>query len=158
MNVRLAELSDAAVIHQIMMKAYDEYRNQSVSSSALEETVDSILNEMNRGEKSFICKIGNQPVGIIRFKAEDKEMSFHRLSVVPDKQGRGVAKFLLEMLEKYAECEGIHLIKCKVRMNVSRNIKLYQSMGYKIYDKDIVYKPNDKMVHIVLMCKALGKI
>src|SRR5690606_38292998 len=101
-------------------------------SSALEETVQSISTALNEGEQSIIGFIDNVPVAMVRFQIKDEGLYFYRLSVVPERQGQGIAKELLKLLEEYAIQQKLPTIFCKVRMNVPRNIYLYQSLGYKI--------------------------
>ena len=40
-------------------------------------------------------------------------------------------------------------------MNVPRNITLYNSVGYKVYDEEIVHKPNGITIKVVAMKKQL---
>ena len=47
------------------------------------------------------------------------------------------------------------MILCKVRMTVPKNIKLYSSIGYRIYDEEIVHKPNGITIKVVSMEKEL---
>lgn len=43
MEIKFADLSDALVIHDLMTKAFMEYKDAVPPSSALEETVQSVL-------------------------------------------------------------------------------------------------------------------
>ena len=45
-------------------------------------------------------------------------------------------------LDDYAKQNEKHAIQCKVRMTVPKNIKLYRSIGYRIFDEEVVLKPN----------------
>ena len=40
-------------------------------------------------------------------------------------------------------------------MNVPRNSNLYNSVGYKVYDEEIVHKPNGINIKVVSMKKQL---
>ncbi|WP_311315806.1 GNAT family N-acetyltransferase [Caldifermentibacillus hisashii] len=71
-------------------------------------------------------------------------------------QGRGMAKELLRSLERYAVNNGIPTLSCRVRLSVPRNIQLYQSLGYEIYDEEVIHKPNEIQVKVVLMKKILS--
>ena len=54
--IRLANAEDAYLIHQIMVLAFEEYRNMDVPSSALNETVSSIEESLKNGsEKALLC-------------------------------------------------------------------------------------------------------
>lgn len=155
MDIRFANISDAPLIHDLMIRAFSEYKNEIPPSSALEETVHSISTALNEGEQCLIGFIENVPVGMVRFQLKKEGLYFYRLSVVPEKQGNGIAKQLLKTLEEYALKKEIFTLICKVRMNVPRNIQLYKSIGYEIYDEEVVQKPNGINLKVVNMRKQL---
>lgn len=155
MDIRFAEHSDAPIIHDLMIRAFSEYKNEIPPSSALEETVQSISTALNEGEQSIIGFIDNVPVAMVRFQIKDEGLYFYRLSVVPERQGQGIAKELLKLLEEYAIQQKLPTIFCKVRMNVPRNIYLYQSLGYKITGEEVVNRPNNIQFKVVTMKKEL---
>lgn len=156
MDIKFAEESDAPVIHDLMIKAFWEYKDAIPPSSALEETVDSVLMSLKGGEKSLICYLNNEPVGMVRFQFKEDSLYFYRLAVIPEMQGHGIAKKILKSLEGFAIQKHLHTISCKVRLTVPRNIKLYSSIGYSIFDEEVVYKPNGTSVKVVSMMKKLG--
>ena len=153
--IKFAEIPDAPVIHDLMYKAFIEYKDEVPPSSALEETVQSISSALIEDEKCLMAFVDNEPVGMVRFKLKEEGLYFYRLSVIPEKQGQGIAKKLLVSLEEYAHKNGISTILCKVRMTVPKNIQLYNSIGYSIYDKEIVHKPNGISIQVVTMRLSL---
>ncbi|MED1472689.1 GNAT family N-acetyltransferase [Bacillus salipaludis] len=155
MVINSAKSSDAPVIHDLMIKAFMEYKNETPPSSALEETVQSVLDAFKKGEKALIAFEENKPLGMVRFQLKDEGLYFYRLSVIPEKQGKGIAKKILKSLEAYANKVGITTILCKVRMTVPKNIQLYSSIGYDIYDEEVVHKPNGINIKVVSMKKEL---
>ena len=155
MFINSATTSDAPVIHELMIKAFMEYKNEIPPSSALEETVHSVSVALEKGERAFIAYEENYPVGMVRFQLEDEGLYFYRLSVIPEKQGKGIAKMILKSLEDYAEKVDVSTILCKVRMTVPKNIQLYKTVGYRVYDEEIVYKPNGININVVSMKKEL---
>jgi ribosomal protein S18 acetylase RimI-like enzyme len=92
---------------------------------------------------------------MIRFQFKENGIYFYRLSVVPEQQGKGIAKGILIWLEDYANSNLEPFIFCKVRMTVPKNIKLYHSLEYYIYDEEIVHKTNRIGVKVVSMKKEL---
>lgn len=155
MKITFAEGSDAVLIHDLMIKAFLEYKDVEPPSSALEETVESVATALKDGEQSLISYVDDEAVGMVRFRLKENAVYFYRLSVIPEKQGQGIAKKILRSLEDYAKQNDKPTMLCKVRMNVSKNIKLYSSMGYSIYDEEAVHKPNGTSVKVVSMMKQL---
>lgn len=155
MRIILANSADTEVIHNLMMQAFMKYKDEVPPSSALEETVQSMFSAMEEGERALFCYIDDRPAGMVRFKITDSAIDFYRLSVIPENQGQGVAKELLGALEGYSKENGVSKIRCKVRRNASKNIKLYLKVGYKVYDEEIVNKPNNINLKVVSMEKEI---
>lgn len=155
MKITLAEVSDARLIHDIMIKAFMEYKDARPPSSALEETVKSISTALIDGEQSLISYIDDEAVGMVRFRLKENGVYFYRLSVIPEKQGVGIAKKILSSLEDYAKQNGKKTMLCKVRMDTSTNIKLYSSMGYSIHNEEVRNKPNGVNIEVASMMKML---
>ncbi|PRA78444.1 N-acetyltransferase [Peribacillus simplex] len=139
-----------------MIKAFMEYKDEVPPSSALEETVQSGLIALKDGEQGLISYVDNEPVGMVRFQLNEDGLYFYRLSVIPEKQCLGIAKKILMSLEDFAIKKEVTTIFCKVRMTVPKNIKLYSSIGYGVYDEEVVHKPNGIDIKVVSMMKKLS--
>ncbi|WP_416825139.1 GNAT family N-acetyltransferase [Ectobacillus polymachus] len=155
MEIKFAEVSDAPLIHDLMIQAFMEYKDEVPPSSALEETVQSIAIALKNGEQGLIGYVEHEPVGMVRFQVKENGLYFYRLSVIPEKQGQGIAKKILKSLEEYANNKEISSLLCKVRMTVPKNIHLYRSIGYSIYNEEVVHKPNGININVVSMQKQL---
>lgn len=156
MHFKQATISDAPIIHKLMIRAFSEYKNDRIPSSALEETENGITKALSQeGEKALIAYESDEPVAMARFKIDNYQMNFYRLSVDPICQGQGVGKNLLKSLETYAKSNDVSEIICKVRMNIKKNIKIYKDSGYFIYDDYTIDKPNNESLHIVAMRKFI---
>ncbi|GLH64482.1 GNAT family N-acetyltransferase [Parageobacillus sp. G301] len=154
--IRLANAEDAHLIHQIMVLAFEEYRNMDVPSSALNETVSSIEESLKNGsEKALLCFGDGVPLGSVRFKTDKNSLYFFRLSVCPEARGRGIAKSMLSWLENYAKEHGKTEIWCRVRMSIPQNIQLYKSVGYIVCKEEVVTNPNGFPVKTVVMKKGI---
>ncbi|MGE7690882.1 GNAT family N-acetyltransferase [Lysinibacillus sp. NPDC097214] len=155
MNIILAQTKDASVIHNVMLQAFKEYEHATPPSSALSETIESIEQAMENGEQAFIGYIDEQPVAMVRFTLSAQGIYFFRLSVIPEKQGQGLAKALIEELEQYAFTNGKSTSGCKVRMSVPRNIELYRSLGYIVTKESKEENRNGFSLSVATMEKQL---
>jgi len=140
MKYCLAQPEDAATVHDLMLQAFSVYRDSVPPSSALDETIESIMQSLKHEKEAVILYVENKPVAMARFKLEETSLYFYRLSVIPAFQGKGMAKQLIQWLEIYAKECGKESLSCKVRMSVSRNIALYESIGFYIEEKEIVHR------------------
>lgn len=156
MKIIFAKTTDAPIIHDLMIQAFTAYKNEVPPSSALEETIQSVSKALHNDEQAFISYMNATPVGMVRFHIKENCVYFYRLSVIPEKQGQGIAKELLKSLETYALEQEKSIVKCKVRMAAPKNIALYHSIGYKIYDEEILSRPHGVTLKVVSMMKYLS--
>ncbi|MFS0781466.1 GNAT family N-acetyltransferase [Bacillus sp. 1P06AnD] len=102
MGIVITQSTNAKLVHDLMNQAFMEYKDEVPPSSALEETVESITIALEGNEQALICYLNNKPIGMVRFQVKNNHVYFSRLSVLPEKQGIGIAKALLKALEEYA--------------------------------------------------------
>ena len=76
MRIKFAEVSDAPLIYDLMIKAFIEYKDEVPPSSALEETVQSISNALKDSEQGLIGYVNDEPVGMVRFQIKDNAIYF----------------------------------------------------------------------------------
>ena len=94
-----ANPSDAPVLHHIMVRAFKVFEHATPSTSALKETVSSITTALEHEEQAFIAYLHDEAVGMVRFQVYETELFFYRLSILPEFQGRGIAKRILQQIE-----------------------------------------------------------
>ncbi|PIC70760.1 GNAT family N-acetyltransferase [Sporosarcina sp. P16b] len=156
MNIIEANISDIPVIRDVMIRAFREYEKATPPTSALEETVESITAEMQNGVQALIGYMEEEPVAMVRFRLEDESLYFSRFSVVPERQGQGIAKKILRFLEEYATQQGKRVVACKVRADVPKNISLYQSIGYHVREESVLHRTDGTSIVVVSMEKSLS--
>lgn len=137
LDIKLATINDVAIIHDLMMRAFSEYKTMAASSTALDETIETITAGVLGGEQAMICYMEDTPCAAVRFELKEDALYFFRLSVAPEFQRRGLARALLEAMESHALELGLSKVQCRVRMNLEKNMQLYLSAGYKQYNQSI---------------------
>ncbi|WP_313234877.1 GNAT family N-acetyltransferase [Sporosarcina ureae] len=156
MNIIKANISDVPIIRDVMIRAFREYEQATPPTSALKETVESIAAELQSGVEALIGYIEEEPVAMVRFRLEDESLYFSRFSVVPERQGQGIAKEMLRFLEDYAKQQGKRVVACKVRADVPKNISLYQSIGYHVCEESVLHRTDGTSIAVVSMEKSLS--
>ncbi|MBO0960900.1 GNAT family N-acetyltransferase [Neobacillus sp. MM2021_6] len=155
-EIRLVNEKEAPIVHKLMLDAFEEYRLLEVPSSALNESLDSLLNVLENGsQNALLCIVNGEPLGSSRFTIKGDSLYFSRLSVTPHARGKGIAKAILLWLEKYANENGKLKMKCRVRASLPKNISLYKAMGYSVSKEEVVINPNGFPVKTVVMEKNL---
>lgn len=156
MDIQIEKTTNAKVIHKIMHKAYAEYANDSAPSSALDETVSSVKAALASGQQAIIGSIAGQPIAMVRYQIKDNGLHFFRMAVLPTMQGLGIAKQLINELETIAKEANVDTINCRVRVSILKNLQLYQSKGYTIYDQETIINSDGIEIDIVSMKKTLS--
>lgn len=156
MDIKIEKTTNAKAIHKVMMKAYEEYAKDPAPSSALQETVASIKQELSTGQEALIGSISGQPIAMVRYQIKDDGLHFFRMAVLPTMQGLGIGKQLINELEKIARESKVSTINCRVRVSILKNLQLYQSKGYAIYDQDTITTDEGIEIDLVSMKKTLS--
>ncbi|MBF7019185.1 GNAT family N-acetyltransferase [Staphylococcus sp. 18_1_E_LY] len=156
MYFKKAQLKDIELIYDLMIQSFTEYETDEIPPNALKEREEDVLEGFKRNEESaFIAYESNKPLGMVRFQVEDNILYFFRLSVLPKYRNKGIGKSIITYLESFARENGISEIICKVRQNVTKNLKLYSSLGFHIYDEYFIIKSNNKKLEMVKMKKYI---
>lgn len=139
------------VIHQ----AFKRYETDPQPSSALNETEQTLQQEMNQGTKLFGIVDHDELIGIVKCVLKEDHIYFSRLSVLPKNQGKGVATRLIQFLEGVALKNNRFVSTCKVRKREEGNIALYSKLGYKIVQEERIINANGDEIPTVTMSKQL---
>ncbi|SDO49447.1 GNAT family N-acetyltransferase [Alkalicoccus daliensis] len=156
MIIKEASPEDAEIIQYLMRQAFQVYNHENPPSGALKETIEEITMALINGHRALIAYENQKPVGVVRFSAEEEGWYFSRLSVLPEKQGRGIAKQLVDRLEQLALEEENTYLYCKVRKSAQKNIALYETWGYELFHEEIIHKPGGIQIEAVSMEKTLA--
>jgi len=137
MEIKEATIDHVQDLHETMILAYQEYIHIPASSSALDETIESITVKLKSGEEGLLVYDNDKAVASVRYLVEDDALFFERLSVIPEYRGKGIAHLLLETLEEITRAKGYKKIRCKVRMSLTKNMNMYRAFGYTQYGQTI---------------------
>ena len=80
---------------------------------------------------------------------------FSRLSVIPSARHQGHAQKLLTALAVQARLAQLSHLECKVRAEISRNVALYQGLGFVCVAQETVHKKDGTEVPTLSMRKTL---
>ncbi len=137
MNLRAATLSDAGALFRLTHAAFLEFASDVPPPSALFETEEEVLAELEQGARALLAERDGKLLGAVRYAIEREGLHFFRLAVAPSARRQGVAGALLLMLEERAKESGCTRISCHVRTKVLRNVQLYEHRGYALVGDDI---------------------
>ena len=157
MEIREARQSEAARVYAITRSAFLEYASDVPPPSALFETEAEVVRELAASSHhALLAERDGKVLGCVRYELDRRGLHFFRLAVLPSARRQGVAKALLARLEEVARAQEKPRIWCHVRPKVSRNVALYESVGYALNGEDVMVR-NGFVIPVGVMEKWIGK-
>jgi len=130
--LRPATAVDAPVLAATIAAAFEQYRGKLVpESGAFRETADAIAAELTKGAGAIIAERNGVVLGCVMTRIEDGDLYFGRLSVLPAARGEGLSKRLVGAVEAEARARGLPGVRLGVRVVLTDNQKLFNSLGYR---------------------------
>ena len=141
-------MQDASLVHALTRKAFAEYAGVcNPPLPALDETLGDVYEAMLRGG-IVLAWCGDMLVGAARYALEADHVHVGRVAVSPEARGCGVASRMLAQLEEIAREHGYDVLRLESRLNLTRNIALYERHGYAITDTFQQRADTDVQVHM----------
>ncbi len=130
--LRTATAGDAAAIATVIAASFAQYRGRLVpESGAFRETPENIAAELGRGVGAIVAERNGQMLGCVLVEEMEGDFYFGRLSVVPAARGQGLSKQLIAAVEAEARRRGLYGVRLGVRIVLTDNQRLFQSLGYR---------------------------
>jgi len=134
-SITEASPQQAALVHGIMQTAFSEYLGKlNPASPCHTETVGDVAKAIHNGG-AILAWVDDMPVGSARYSLSADTFYVGRVSVLPAYRGLGVASAMMTYLDDLARANGHAQMELCSRLNLPRNIALYQRMGYEITDQ-----------------------
>jgi tRNA threonylcarbamoyladenosine biosynthesis protein TsaE len=129
--IRPAAGAEAGVLLDIMRRAFGEYRGMlKPESSVFVETSELIAAKLADGG-GFLALRGVEPVGCIIAEPKGDRGYLGRLAVDPALRRQGLARQLMRAGEDFIRSRGLERVEVNVRIALTGNIALFQSLGYR---------------------------
>jgi ribosomal protein S18 acetylase RimI-like enzyme len=131
-TLRHATVEDAPLLLEIVQGAFSEYWGKLTPPSGSErETVGGIRNLL-RFSDVVIAELAGEAVGCVFYTLNPDSLYFYRLSVLPAFRRQGIGRALIAEMENIARNEGRTKVRLNVRVVLSNNRELYESLGYQV--------------------------
>ena len=140
MRIVRARVEDAALVHQIMHEAFEEYRSSLVPpSSSHDETVEYVAQAMDQGG-ALLAWDGETAVGSARFEPRPDCLYVGRVAVLPEHRRRGIASAIMARMEEIARERGLPAVQVGVRDSLPSNLDLYRRLGFEV----VAFEPHPR--------------
>jgi ribosomal protein S18 acetylase RimI-like enzyme len=130
--LRAAVRTDAAEIAATIAAAFEQYRGKLIpESGAFGETAEAIASELAKGAGAIVAERNGEMVGCVMIHEMEGDLYFGRLAVLPAARGTGLARQLIDAVEAEARRRDLPGIRLGVRVVLTDNQRLFQSLGYR---------------------------
>ena len=106
------------------------WANPGVPIPALEESLDDLLASLDDWT-TIVARAGGRLVGSCRGRAEGDVWDVGRVMVAPDLQGRGLGRYLLDLVEQAAPPD-VTSYQLFTGAGSTDNIRMYKKAGYRL--------------------------
>jgi GNAT superfamily N-acetyltransferase len=122
-------------------------------SSALAETAEAVAGKIADGGGFGIFEAGRLVAAALWLRDGEK-LHVARVSVAPDRRGRGLARMLIDACEAEARLRGLRRMTLKTRLELPENERLFEHFGFA--RRDVEAHPGFDAPTTVVMEKALA--
>jgi len=103
------------------------------------DTEERILEQMERDSSIYlVAEDRGKVVGVLLVTHDLRKGWLNRLAVMPEEQGRGIARELVHRAEEELSAVGVNIFAVQIHQHNRRSRKLFAELGYHEHD-DIVY-------------------
>ena len=132
-DLRAATDADVPAVAGLIAAAFEVYRHSlEPPSSSLDKTPAAVRRELETAT-ALVAIEAETLVGCVFYAPKEDHVYLSRLAVLPEYQGRGIARALLSAVEDETLDLGAEKIRLQVRLVQKRNRALYGSLGYVFY-------------------------
>ncbi len=127
-----ATVEDTPILLALLQAAYAEYEGKlDPPSGTFKESVASLAKKLTAGH-ALLAYLDGQAVGCIFYEARPDSVYFGRLAVLPAYRRQGIARRLIEWVERYAvQCQKPR-VTLGVRLALPGHIDYYTRLGYQV--------------------------
>jgi GNAT superfamily N-acetyltransferase len=128
------------IAHQTWPLTYGEI----LSSEQLDYMLDAFYNEeaikdsiANKGHYFILAKEGEETLGFASYEyhyEQKNQTKIHKIYILPETQGKGVGKLLIDHVEKEAKDKGSEILSLNVN-RYNKALHFYQKIGFQIKAK-----------------------
>lgn len=134
-RLRTATPSDARAIVDVLHRAFEEYRGAlQPPSGAHTESESSVFGLLTGEEMAFVAEAtSGELFGCVFYRPHPSQTDLyylHRLAVIPEARGQGIASALIQAVEDAAIQAGRDYVSLGVRIVLTENRAYYLKRGY----------------------------
>jgi ribosomal protein S18 acetylase RimI-like enzyme len=152
-TLREAGVDEVETLLSLVYRAFAEYKDKlDPPSGAPYDTAEKLAEHMQTAS-AVIADFEDSPVACTFYSPREGHVYLFRLSVLPEFRRQGIAKMLIDYVERRAVEMGFDVVKLGVRVALHRNREYYEQMGYSL-EEERFHPGYDKPTYVI-MAKAV---
>jgi GNAT superfamily N-acetyltransferase len=134
MTIRAARVEDGPVLQEIERRAGERFRDAGLDAVADDGPAPlGVLAAYAAAGRAWVAvDAGSHPVGYVLVDEVDGNAHVEQVSVVPDHQGRGVGRALVDHVRAWAVATGMPAVTLTTFTDVAWNAPLYRHLGFRV--------------------------
>jgi GNAT superfamily N-acetyltransferase len=135
--IRPARPGDRAALRAIERAAGERFREVGLPDVADDEppSLDTLAGYVSAGRAWVATGGDGQPVGYVLVDVVDGAAHVEQASVLPDRQGAGIGRALLDHVRAWAAESGRRAVTLTTFADVAWNRPLYEHLGFRVLDE-----------------------
>jgi ribosomal protein S18 acetylase RimI-like enzyme len=148
-TLREAAVDEVETLLSLVHQAFAEYKDRlDPPSGAPYDTVEKLTEHMQTAS-AVIAEFEGTPVACTFYSAREGHVYLFRLSVLPEFRRQGIAKMLINFVERRAVEMEYDVVKLGTRVALPRNRVYYERMGYRL-DEERFHPGYDNPTYVIL--------
>jgi len=136
-ELRAATAADSPRLQEIEVEAGEQFRAVGMSDIADDEPFSvEELRAYSEAGRSFAAVDGDRIVGYVLIDCVGEAAHVEQVSVVPDAQGQGIGRQLIDRVRMWATERGLQALTLTTFRDVSWNGPLYAHLGFRVLGDD----------------------
>jgi N-acetylglutamate synthase-like GNAT family acetyltransferase len=136
LEIRMAEIGDAAAISSLLVNSFEEYQSlytpEGYAATAI--TSEQVANRIIEGPIWVAISSGNV-VGTVSVVIRKDSLYIRGMAVRPTARGRRIGELLMAEVEKFSRSEGFRRLFLSTTPFLHRAIRLYERLGFQRIDE-----------------------
>lgn len=139
-----ATSNDYKTIQDIARLTWPVTYGEILSKAQLDYMLDAFYNEeilkdsvANKGHHFVLAKEGEETLGFASYEHhynQKNQTKIHKIYILPQTQGKGIGKKLIDYVEKAAKENGSEILSLNVN-RFNKALHFYQKLGFEIVDE-----------------------
>ena len=133
-TLRRSRFDDAPVLQEIERRAGEQFRDVGMPdvADAEPDSIETLASYANDGRSWVAVDSDDQPVAYLIVDTIDGEAHIEQVSVLPEHQGSGVGRALIDQARAWAVEQQLPAITLTTFIDVPWNRPLYEHLGFTV--------------------------